>query len=78
MHPVIGYATEFIEVWFADELTLGQRHLDDGEFLDVFAASQQELEQWMRQGQLTDAKTIVGMMWLQQWRSGQCQLDWQG
>ena len=78
MHPVIGYATEFIEVWFADELTLGQRHLDDGEFLDVFAASQQELEQWMRLGQLTDAKTIVGMMWLQQWRSGQCQLDWQG
>lgn len=78
MHPVIGYATEFIEVWFAEELTLGQRHLDDGEFLDVFAASQQELEQWMRQGQLTDAKTIVGMMWLQQWRSGQCQLDWQG
>jgi ADP-ribose pyrophosphatase len=78
MHPVIGYATEFIEVWFADELTLGQRQLDDGEFLDVFAASQQELEQWMRQGQLTDAKTIVGMMWLQQWRSGQCQLDWQG
>jgi ADP-ribose pyrophosphatase len=78
MHPVIGYATEFIEVWFADGLTLGPRHLDDGEFLDVFAASQQELEQWMRQGQLTDAKTIVGMMWLQQWRSGQCHLDWQG
>jgi ADP-ribose pyrophosphatase len=78
MHPVIGYATEFIEVWFADGLVLGERHLDDGEFLDVFAASQQELEHWMRQGQLTDAKTIVGMMWLQQWRSGQCQLDWQG
>ena len=24
MHPVIGYATERIEVWFADELTLGR------------------------------------------------------
>jgi len=31
----------------------------------------------MRQGQLTDAKTIVGMMWLQQWRSSQCTLEWQ-
>ena len=40
MHPVIGYATEFIEIWFADGLTLGERHLDDGELLDVFAASQ--------------------------------------
>jgi ADP-ribose pyrophosphatase len=78
MHPVIGYANEFIEVWFADGLSLGVRSLDDGEFLDVFDASQNELEQWMRQGQLTDAKTLVGMMWLQQWRSGQCTLEWQG
>ncbi|MFN4264242.1 MAG: NUDIX domain-containing protein [Aquabacterium sp.] len=77
MHPVIGYATEVIEIWFADELTLGERHLDAGEFLDVFSASQDELEAWMHNGQLTDAKTIVGMMWLKQWRSGLCQLNWQ-
>ena len=70
MHPVIGYATEFIEVWLADDLIAGERHLDDGEFLDVFAASEDELAQWFRDGQLTDAKTVVGMMWLQQWRSG--------
>lgn len=77
MHPVIGYATEIIEIWFAEDLTLGERHLDSGEFLDVFAASQAELEAWMQVGQLTDAKTIVGMMWLQRWRTGHCQLDWQ-
>ena len=77
MHPVIGYATEVIEIWFAQDLTLGERHLDAGEFLDVFAASQDELESWMQTGQLTDAKTIVGMMWLQRWRAGHCQLDWQ-
>jgi ADP-ribose pyrophosphatase len=77
MHPVIGYATEFIEIWFADGLILNERHLDEGEFLDVFAATQDELEAWMSQGQLTDAKTIVGMMWLRQWRSGACTLPWQ-
>ena len=77
MHPVIGYATEVIEVWFADDLTQGERHLDAGEFLDVFTASQDELESWMQSGLLTDAKTIVGMMWLQRWRAGHCQLDWQ-
>lgn len=76
MHPVIGYATEVIEVWFADELTLGERHLDQGEFLDVFSATQQELEDWMRDGQLTDAKTVVGMMWLLQWRAGRWPLNW--
>lgn len=77
MHPVIGYATEVIEIWFADGLTQGERHLDDGEFLDVFAASQDELEHWMQQGRLTDAKTVVGMMWLRQWRAGAWPLDWQ-
>jgi ADP-ribose pyrophosphatase len=77
MHPVIGYATEFIEIWFADGLVQQERHLDDGEFLDVFAASQDELEAWMQQGQLTDAKTIVGMMWLRQWRAGVWPLTWQ-
>jgi len=77
MHPVIGYATEVIEIWFADQLTAGERHLDEGEFLDVFAATQAELEAWMQQGMLTDAKTIVGMMWLRQWRAGQWPLDWQ-
>lgn len=76
MHPVIGYATEIIEIWFADELTLGERHLDDGEFLDVFSASLQELEDWMRDGQLTDVKTIVGMMWLSKFRAGQWPLQW--
>lgn len=77
MHPVIGYATEVIEIWFADDLTLGERHLDDGEFLDVFTAMAEELDQWMQQGLLTDAKTIVGMMWLKQWRAGAWPLDWQ-
>jgi ADP-ribose pyrophosphatase len=76
MHPVIGYATEIIEIWFAEELTLGERHLDEGEFLDVFAASLQELEDWMRDGHLTDVKTIVGMMWLQKYRAGQWPLNW--
>jgi ADP-ribose pyrophosphatase len=77
MHPVIGYATEVIEVWFADDLSLGERQLDEGEFLDVFTATQQELEDWMRDGQLTDAKTVVGMMWLLQWRARRWPLQWQ-
>ncbi|HET8869122.1 MAG TPA: NUDIX hydrolase [Aquabacterium sp.] len=77
LHPCIGYATEVIEIWFADELSQGERHLDEGEFLDVFAASQQELEAAFDRGDLTDGKTITGLMWLQRWRSGLCKLDWQ-
>ncbi|MFT3856366.1 MAG: NUDIX hydrolase [Aquabacterium sp.] len=76
MHPVIGYANEIIEIWFAQDLTLGERHLDEGEFLDVFTAPLEQLEDWVRDGVLTDVKTIVGMMWLQKWRAGQWPLEW--
>ena len=38
MHPVIAYSTEFIEIWFARDLTLGQRKLDSGEFLQSYCS----------------------------------------
>jgi ADP-ribose pyrophosphatase len=76
MHPVIAYSTEFIEIWFARGLTLGPRALDDGEFLDVFTASSQELMQWCADGRVTDAKTLAGALWLQNVLTGAWKLDW--
>lgn len=76
MHPVISYSTEHIDVWFARGLSLGERQLDDGEFLDVFTATPSELLDWARQGRLTDAKTLVGLLWLQNVSSGAWPLIW--
>ena len=76
LHPVISYSTEFIDIWFARELTAGERKLDAGEFLDVFSASADELLQWCRDGCITDAKTLTGVLWLQNLRSGAWSLDW--
>jgi ADP-ribose pyrophosphatase len=76
MHPVISYSTEFIEIWFARALTLGERQLDEGEFLDVFTATPDELMRWCRSGELTDAKTLTCMLWLNQVLSGAWALDW--
>ena len=76
LHPVISYSTEFIDIWFARELTAGERKLDSGEFLDVFSASADELLQWCRDGRITDAKTLTGILWLQNLRSGAWSLDW--
>ena len=76
LHPVISYSTEFIDIWFARELTAGERQLDAGEFLDVFSASANELLQWCRDGRITDAKTLTGVLWLQNLRSGAWSLDW--
>ena len=76
MHPVISYSTEFIEVWFARGLEAGTRQLDEGEFLDVFTAHPSELLQWCREGACTDAKTLTGVLWLQNVLSGLWTLDW--
>ncbi len=76
LHPVISYSTEFIEVWFARGLTAGERQLDAGEFLDVSTATPAELLSWSREGKLTDAKTLTGLLWLQNVLSGAWSLDW--
>lgn len=76
LHPVISYSTEFIDVWFARGLAAGTRRLDEEEFLDVFAATPQQLLEWCRDGTVTDAKTLVAMLWLQNVLAGAWQLDW--
>ncbi len=76
MHPIISYSTEFIEVWFARGLVAGERQLDEGEFLEVFAATPAELMAWCRDGQVTDAKTLAGVLWLQNVTGGAWELDW--
>ena len=77
LHNAIAYSTEGIEVWFARGLTAGARQLDTGEFLDVVSASVDELDALARSGALTDAKTLFGLLWLQNWRAGRWPLVWQ-
>jgi ADP-ribose pyrophosphatase len=76
IHPVISYSTEFIEVWFAKGLSLGEQNLDPGEFLEVFLQTPETLQQDCLNGKVTDAKTLSGMFWLQNYLSGQHALNW--
>ena len=76
LHNAIAYSTEGIEIWFARGLTLGERNLDNGEFLDVFSATVEELDELARTGELTDAKTLIGLLWLNNWRKGHWPITW--
>ena len=76
LHNAIAYSNEGIEVWFARGLTPGVRRLDAGELLDVSTASFDELDALARSGELTDAKTLIGLLWLQNWRAGRWPLEW--
>ena len=76
LHPAISYSTEFIDIWFARGLTPGEQQLDSGEFLDVISATPEELMKWCGSGQVTDAKTLTGMLWLNNVLSGAWTLEW--
>ena len=77
LHPVISYSTEVIDIWFARGLVdSGKRSLDEGEFLEVFAATPQELLEWCRDGKVTDAKTLSCALWLQNVLAGAWKLEW--
>lgn len=76
LHPVISYSTEFIDIWFARGLSLSERELDDGEFLEVITGTPDQLMTWCRDGRVTDAKTLIGALWLQNVNAGNWVLDW--
>lgn len=76
LHNAPAYSNEFIEIWFARGLTLGERQLDRGEFLDVCTMGEAELDALASRGELTDAKTLIALMWLQKWRFGLWPLNW--
>ena len=77
LHLAIGYSDEVIHVFFARGLTAGERHLDADEFLDVCSMTPGELLQAVRDGRVTDAKTLSCCVWLQNVQSGAWALDWQ-
>lgn len=64
MHPCIGYSNERIEIFMARGLRResGQR-LDHGEFLDVLSLEMDEALQAVREGRITDGKTITALFW---------------
>lgn len=70
IHPVISYSTEFIDIYLAEELSPGRAHLDEEEFLDVFAAPLEQILAWIEEGEISDVKTTISAYWLDRYRRG--------
>jgi len=77
IHNAVGYSDERIEIWFARGLMLGRASLDEGEHLEVVLVDPTELDAMCARGEVTDVKTLVGLLWLQRWRAGDWPLRWQ-
>lgn len=64
MHPCIGYSDERIEIFLARALRkVAEPSLDHNEFLDVLSLSLDEAVAAIRDGRITDAKTITALFW---------------
>ena len=72
IHNAIAYSDEHLDIYLARGLTAGPSKLDDGEFLETFTASVPEMLTWIREGKVTDVKTVIGTFWLEKILAG----DW--
>lgn len=63
LHPGIGYSNERIELYLARGLTQAGRNLDEDEFLEMLHVPVDEAMTWIRDGLITEAKAVTGLLW---------------
>ncbi len=72
LYPAIGYADEKMAVYAAHDLTMEKIDRDDDEFLEIIEMPLDEAMDMLRRGEITDAKTMVGLFWAEKLAKG----DW--
>ena len=64
LHTAIGYTDEAIELYLARKLTLQERKLDPGEFLETFLLPFDDALAMVRDGRISDVKTVAAILWV--------------
>lgn len=62
-HPCIGYSNEVIHIYLARDLSAGEHQRDEDEHLQLFDASLPDCLRMVRDGAITDGKTIIALFW---------------
>lgn len=60
-YPTPGYCTEKIHLFIAEDLIPGKQSLDENEFLEVLEIPFEEAYEKVMNGEILDAKTIIGI-----------------
>jgi ADP-ribose diphosphatase len=69
IHTAIGYTDEEIDLFLAKKLQKRERKLDHGEFLEVLEVDFGEALAMIRDGRITDAKTVAALLWVERFSS---------
>ena len=62
MYPSVGYCSEVINIYLAENLEKGTQCLDEGEIVDIEKYPVDVAINMIFSGEITDAKTIVGLL----------------
>lgn len=60
-YPTPGYCTEKIHLFIAEDLIPGKQNLDENEFLEVLEIPFEEAYEKVMNGEILDAKTLIGI-----------------
>ena len=63
IYPCVGYSDERIELYVARELRFCGVAREPGEFLEVLKLPFSQALDWIKLGKITEAKTILGLLW---------------
>jgi ADP-ribose pyrophosphatase len=67
IHTTIGYTDETIELFLARKLSKKEAKLDPGEFLETLLVPFDEALAMVRDGRISDSKSVVGILWADKW-----------
>src|SRR5207237_2164437 len=68
IHTAIAYTDEAIEIYLARKLAKrGAASLDAGEFLETLIVPFAEALAMVRDGRITDSKSVTGLLWYEKW-----------
>ena len=65
IHPAIGFTDEKMWLYLAEDLVKTKQNHDADEFLVLFPTKLKESVDMVWSGQITDVKTIIGILWAQ-------------
>ena len=65
IHPAIGFTDEKMWLYLAENLVKTKQSLDADEFLSLFPIKLNKAVDMVWSGQITDVKTIIGILWAQ-------------
>lgn len=71
LYPAIGYADEKMAIFSAKDLVFKKIDRDPDEFLEIVEMPINQAMEMLRRGQITDAKTMVGLFWAEKLTSGE-------